>query len=247
MTAKGIPLLAAVLIGCGARSPATAGKEDEAALRGIVAEMLAAIAPGKWEVWDRHLDESMLYTDENGKTLTKADLHKEFTPLPPGFSGYLEIAHLQARVSGDTAIVVHEDLEHETVFGQKLEARYLTTNTFLRRGGRWRLVAAQVHAILADPPVGRSDARTLDACVGVYELSPTVRYAVTREGDRLFGQRSGRPRQELRPETDGVFFIAGAPRSRKIFPRGPGGEVVAMLDRRDGRDLVWKRLPAATP
>ena len=38
-----------------------------------------------------------------------------------------------------------------------------------------------------------------------------------------------------------MFFTAGAPRTRKIFMRDAAGKVVRILDRRDGRDVVWTR------
>jgi len=215
----------------------------DAELKGVVREMLDAVAPGHWEVWDRYTDDAVLYTSENGQTMTKAELHADFGPLPKGYTGSLQTERFEIRVHGDTAIVVHHDHERMNVLGHAIEARYIGTDTYVRKGGAWKMVATQVHAVLADPPVGAVDRRRFDEYVGTYELAPEVRTAVTREGDRLFAERSGRPKQELLPEAEGVFFVAGAPRSRKIFVRGPDGKVSALADRRDGRDLVWRRQP----
>jgi hypothetical protein len=137
--------------------------------------------------------------------------------------------------------VSHEDLEHETVFGQKLVSHYHATDTWLRKGGRWRLIASQVLVRLADPAPASIDARVLDDYVGRYEVSPSMTMQVTREGDKLFAERNGRPKQELTPETETVFFTPGAPRTRKIFARDGSGKVVRIIDRRDGRDIVWSR------
>jgi hypothetical protein len=38
-----------------------------------------------------------------------------------------------------------------------------------------------------------------------------------------------------------VLFVAGQPRSRKIFLRGPDGHVSGFVDRREGRDIPWTR------
>ncbi len=238
-------VLAAILLPFAAlaQSNSAAPTDDVARqLRKNTNEMLAAIAPGKWEVWDRLVDDSILYSNENGKTMTKADIKAEFQPLPAGYSGSIEIEDFQVRQYGDTAIVVHRDLEHETVFGQQLEARYLTTDTWIKRKDGWRVVATQVHSMLSDPPAIKLDPTIYDELAGRYELAPDQAFVVTRDGDKLFGQRTGRPRQELLPETRDVFFISGAPRSRKIFARDAQGHVTAMLDRRDGKDLVWKRV-----
>lgn len=42
-------------------------------------------------------------------------------------------------------------------------------------------------------------------------------------------------------ETDTVFLTPGAPRTRKLFVRDASGRVTRMIDRRDGRDIVWTR------
>jgi Domain of unknown function (DUF4440)/Domain of unknown function (DUF3471) len=223
-------------------APAGEVARTEADLRKMTGELLNAVASGDWAVWDRYLDESMVYTSEDGRTMTKAQLKDEIKPLPPGFSGTIEVESAEIHVYGDAAVVSHEDLERENVFDQKLVSHYHITDTWVRKAGRWRLVASQVLVRLQDPaPASLVGRRGWDDYVGRYDLSPSVSFVVTREGDRLYGQRTGRPQQELLPETDDVFFNAGAPRTRKIFVRDASGKVARILDRRDGRDLVWTR------
>lgn len=212
-----------------------------AELKRATQELLSAIAPGNWSVWEKYLDESILYTAEDGRTFTKAQLRGEMKPLPPGYSGSIEVESADVRQYGDTAVVSHEDIEREEVFGQKLVSRYHATDTWVRRAGKWRLVASQVLVRLQDPAPATIDPKVLDAYVGRYEISPSVSFTVTREGDRLFGERNGRPRQPLLPETETVFFTPGAPRTRKLFVRDADGRVTRMIDRRDGRDIVWTR------
>jgi hypothetical protein len=38
-----------------------------------------------------------------------------------------------------------------------------------------------------------------------------------------------------------VFFVAGQPRTRKIFQRDAAGKITGFVDRREGIDLVWKK------
>ena len=231
--------LALLLLPAAARA---AAGPTEAELRRMTGELLSAVASGDWAVWDRYLDDSMVYTSEDGRTMTKAQLKEEIKPLPPGFSGTIEVESVEIHVYGDAAVVSHEDLERENVFDQKLVSHYHITDTWIRKGGRWRLVASQVLVRLQDPaPAAIVDRRGWDDYVGRYDLSPSVSFVVTHEGDRLYAQRTGRPKQELLPETDTVFFTAGAPRTRKIFTRDAAGKVVRILDRRDGQDVVWTR------
>jgi len=79
--------------------------------------------------------------------------------------------------------------------------------------------------------------------VGRYSGGPDLAYTIKREGDHLIGQREGRPSAALKAEIRDVFFVSGQLRTRKIFERDSTGRVVGFVDRREGTDLVWKRLP----
>ena len=232
-------LLAAIAPSVPAQSTDTAGVEKE--LRRMTGELMDAVAPGNWEVWDRYLDDAVLITDENGLTMTKSELHDSFKPLPPGYSGSIEITRFRLQLHGETAIALHEDFEHEDILGHKIEARYRITDTYMRKKGRWQMIASQVFVVPTDPAMASVDPKIYDAYAGIYQLTPAVTYTVAREGNKLFGQRSGHDKQELLPEGDTIFFVAGAPRSRKVFVKDESGKASELRDRRDGRDLVWTR------
>lgn len=71
---------------------------------------------------------------------------------------------------------------------------------------------------------------------------PQVTYTITREGDKLFGQRTGRAKEELLPLCKDTLYRKGIWRGEKVFERDGQGKVVRMLDRRENNDLVWKRI-----
>lgn len=62
----------------------------------------------------------------------------------------------------------------------------------------------------------------------------------TAEG--LLAERADRPPATYLPEVRDVFFVAGRPRSRRIFLRDAAGRVVALADRREGEDVRWERV-----
>ena len=100
-----------------------------------------------------------------------------------------------------------------------------------------------MHAQLIDPPAIHLAAARLDEYVGLYRLTSEITYTIRRQGDELTGERSGRPSQVLSVEAADVMFVAGQPRSRKIFLRAPDGRVTGFVDRREGRDIPWVRIP----
>ena len=106
-----VPFLASGLADTAFGAPATAGaRKDgtEEALKRMTGELLAAVASGDWAVWNKYLDDSVLYTSEDGRTLTKAQLREELKPLPPGYSGSIEVERAEVRLYGARPIANYE-------------------------------------------------------------------------------------------------------------------------------------------
>jgi hypothetical protein len=205
-------------------------------------ELLNAVTAGDARVWDRYLDAKATYLAEDGTRKTKTDLLKEIRPLPKGISGLITVTAFEVRLHGDTAITPHNDLESENYFGHMLNAEYRTTDTWIRTPQGWKLAASQVHAQLIDPPALQFPSARLDEYAGVYRLNADITYSIRRDGNVLIGTRNGRPPQTLSIEATDVMFVAGQPRSRKIFLRGVDGRITGFVDRREGRDIPWSKV-----
>ena len=205
--------------------------------------LLDAYAPGDAKVWDAALAAYAVYVDENGEVMSRADFLKQLTPLPAGSSGTITISAYSASQAGDVVIVVHTDDEQELYHGQHLTAQYLTTETWQRQEGSWKLLMVHVYSVLKEPKSVSLTSSELDAYTGRYSAAPELTYTIRREGDHLVGERAGRPATPLKAEVRDVFFVSGQLRTRKIFDRDSTGRVVGFVDRREGSDLVWKRIP----
>jgi len=234
--------IAVALIGLTANK--IAAQEDVARiLKQQTQELFDAVTAGDARVWDRYLDANAIYLSEDGVRKTKADLLKEITPLPKGISGSIVVSAFEVKRHGDTAITTHDALESENYFGHALKAEYRSTDTWVRTPQGWKLVASQVHAQLIDPPAITLAPATLDEYAGTYRLNGEITYTIRRNGTGLIGERTGRSAQTLSAEASDVFFVAGQPRSRKIFLRSTDGRVTGFVDRREGRDISWTRVP----
>lgn len=211
-------------------------------LKRATQELLDAVASGDKAVWQRYLADGSIYADEEGKVWTKDELLKELNPLPKGYVGSIKIEDTKALVQDNVVVLSHRDREELELYGQKLVTYFHTTNTWARqKDGQWRIVSTQVMAIPSERKPAAVDPKSLDAYVGRYELAPAVAYTVTREGDRLFGQRSGRAKEELLPLCADMFYRRGVWRGEKVFARDAQGRVVTLLDRRENNDLVWRK------
>jgi CubicO group peptidase (beta-lactamase class C family) len=103
------------------------------------------------------------------------------------------------------------------------------------------------------PAVVTLDEATLEAHVGRYQLTPNVFITITRNGRRLFAQRTERPLLEITPESALVFFCDVVEfwelpaDTRIIFKRDEHNATVGITLRQRGRDVWLPRVDAHQP
>ena len=225
---------------CGV-AQAAAPTAAESELRKIAQEMLDAIAPGNVEVWRRYLHERVILVDENGTVRTKEEMLKEFSPLPAGLVGNLKVDTFKVETHGDVAVLAFEAQEHLDYHGQTLRSRYRINDTWLKTAQGWQLLAEQVAAVLKDPPSVQLTQQQLCEYNGTYAMTPEIVTTLKCTQDGFAAERTGRPSAQYLAEVPDVFFVAGQPRTRRIFVRDAQGKVVAFVDRREGEDIRWMR------
>jgi ketosteroid isomerase-like protein len=231
----------ALVFASGSRPAATEGAPEQ--LRRQTQELLDAISTGSAAVWDKYLDADARYIDENGSVMTKKQMVEQTKPLPEGVSGSIQAMDFDVAVHGIVAVVTYVDDEHENYHGHRLHCQYRTTDTWMKTAAGWRLIGGQVLALRTDPPAIALAATLRDEYSGRYALTPAITYEIRRQGDALEGRQTGRKPEELRAEAPDVLFAPGKPRYRKIFLRGPDGNVTGFAERREAWDIVWTKLP----
>jgi len=224
------------LISCRAKSRIT---QEELVRR--TQELVDAVATGNQTPWKKYFAEDCIYFDEKGKSMDKAALIADLTPLPKGSSGSITIGDAQSRIEGNVAILSYDLNEKETIYGQIMTARYHETDTWVRRNGDWQIVAAQVLRYYEDPAPGKVEPAKFSQYVGTYELAPAVQLTVTSDGKQLYRQRGDPPKEALIPEAADIFFRPGV-EGRILFRAGAGGKVEVLIDRRNNEDVVWKKV-----
>jgi serine-type D-Ala-D-Ala carboxypeptidase/endopeptidase len=79
------------------------------------------------------------------------------------------------------------------------------------------------------------DAKILESYVGEYELAPTFKIKITREGDRLFEQATGQPAFEVFAEKEGEFFLKVVD-AQITFLKDESGAISSLVLHQNGAD-----------
>jgi hypothetical protein len=247
-------LCASVLSACaseGAKAPSSLEQAEKLpAKEGIpvLTRILMNALPGDAKTWSRLLSEQTVVVTEEGRIQDKQKLLESFAPFQSGVSGSIDVGDLQISEHGDTAIAVFRSFEKEIFYGQPIQVNYLTTHTWCREGGLWRLVAAHTMVTPRDPSPIPADTKELESFSGVYQLTPERRYFVERRGDALYG---GYELEKLRPLIAvgrNVFTDYGAGvGDLRIFVDRPPGTVDRMIHREKSADVAWLRVGALKP
>jgi CubicO group peptidase (beta-lactamase class C family) len=79
------------------------------------------------------------------------------------------------------------------------------------------------------------DPKILDTYVGEYELAPTFKIKITREGARLFAQATAQPAFEIFAEKEGEFFLKVVD-AQITFSKDQSGAVSGLILHQNGMD-----------
>src|SRR5262245_46356146 len=222
---------------------ADTGPADTAWFQRTEQALMDAVATGDKTVWDRFLDERCIYTSEEGEVLTKQELLKQLTGLPPGLSGTIKVEELTLQEYPTFAVVRFVANEEESVFGQLLKTKYRVTDTFRRDSSDWKLIASHLSIVTANPPSQAVSKETWPRLAGDYKLMPDgwTFHVVLRDGN-LFGGRNANKLELLIPMASNVFVRQGA-LGELIFVSDKDGTATRIVDLRKFQPLVWTRVP----
>lgn len=212
-------------------------------LRATTQALLDAVAPGDRSVWEAQLDPDFIHMDEAGAVRTRTEFLNQLTPLPAGLVGRIQIDTWRLAIHGDVAVAVYELQEHLEYHGQLLRSRFRSMDTWHRTQGRWRLISEHTAAVLKDPPAITLSQKQLCEYAGTYSLTAQLQTTITCMADGLESTRTGQKPVIYRAEVKDVFFVPGQPRTRRIFLRDGSGQVQTFVDRREGEDIRWRKVP----
>jgi len=210
----------------------------------LTQQLFDALTAGDAGLWRRSMTDDAVVVDEFGRRQDKAEFVELIRPLPMGFSGSIAVRAPLVREYGTAVIVDCENYEEETVHGQRLVVRYVSTLTFVREGQELKLATLHSVTLPTQPPqLAVADLR-LDDYSGTYRWGPDRTHVMAVVDGRLaFTTRAGGTPTRLDPVGRDVFMDAGDERNLFIFRRGGDGRVQEVIERRKFNDLHMTREP----
>jgi ketosteroid isomerase-like protein len=144
-------LLSAIVllsICCGARAQTA---PDAPELTKLLRDFLAGASRNDLAAHERFWADDLVYTASAGRRIGKADILREVReegPPKPGDEATVFTAEdVRIQQYGDTAIVAFRLVGTTVKDGEKTANNYLNTGTFLKRDGKWQVVAWQATAM----------------------------------------------------------------------------------------------------
>jgi hypothetical protein len=190
----------------------------------------------------RLLDDHVTFINEGGESATKKDIVGSAGPLPKGIENHLVQTDFHVQLYGTVAVTSFTDVQTELAHGQTFHAKYRSTEVWLKEGADWRMISSQTIALADDPPSVVLSDKELGDYVGTYSGGPDFMFKIARNGSGLTGTLGSNPTVAMKAEVRDVLFTPGQPRLRRIFQRDAQGKITGFVSRREGHDLVFKRV-----
>jgi ketosteroid isomerase-like protein len=126
---------------------------DSAALTKLLQDFLAGASKNDIAMHDRFWADELVYTSALGRRKSKADIMRELreetkaTPKPEEGTTVYTAADIRIQQYSDTAVVAFRLVATTDKAGTKTVANYFNTGTFLKRNGKWQVIAWQATAL----------------------------------------------------------------------------------------------------
>ena len=131
---------------------------DSAELTKLLQDFLAGAGKNDIAMHDRFWADELVYTSALGRRKSKADIMSELkaestaTPKPEDGTAVYTAEEIRIQQYGDTAVVAFRLVATTDKAGTKTVANYFNTGTFLKRNGKWQVIAWQATALPKESP-----------------------------------------------------------------------------------------------
>jgi ketosteroid isomerase-like protein len=213
----------------------------ESEVKKAIHQRLDALKRGDVKAYISYYGDDCIITGDNGALVKPEDIAKEWAN--DHHSGIVykggEPMDIQVHAYGDMALASFRTELDQDWGGQKLFESSRFTDVFVRRGGRWLLVAhhetpipnARRVAVKVDPAI-------FDAYAGEYQITPNYIVKVKREDDKLLDQWPGDAGYTENVPVSETTFVARGEIGEVSYVKNEAGKVSHFIVRTGSGDLL---------
>lgn len=132
---------AALLLSSALLKNAVAAGDATAEITAIENGSVKADMAGDKAFYEKTLADDWTGGDSSGKWFTKADMIKMMTDTKNNKMNSEKLSEIKVRTYGNTAIATYKDTYDAMVMGEHRSRTVISTDTFVKQGGMWKLVA----------------------------------------------------------------------------------------------------------
>jgi len=198
-----------------------------------------------FNTWSSYVADDCIFSDDDGEVETKAQIIAHLRNMPAAYDHSENHRDFLVRVHGDTAVLNFRLTAHEQFTDTDIITEMRHTQTFIKRGGSWLLVAEQWGALPVNfrKPVP-TDPGSYKDYVGQYEWRPggPVDTVSLKDGKLLARLNEESSDHEYLPLGRETFFIKDDLGS-VTFLRDAQGHVTGYTYHRvDGQEIHVKKV-----
>jgi uncharacterized protein DUF4440 len=131
----------ALMLSGAALKNASAAGDAKAEITAIENATVKADMSGDKTFYEKTLAADWTGGDSSGKWFTKADMIKMMTDTKDNKMNSEKLSDIKVRTYGDTAIATYTDTYDAVIMGEHRTRTVISTDTFVKQGGMWKLVA----------------------------------------------------------------------------------------------------------
>jgi len=209
------------------------------------ARISEALQKRDFTTWSSYVANDCIFSNEDGEITTKAQIVESMRNLPAGYDRSANHRDFLVRVHGESAVLNFRLTAHERFTDADIITEMRHTQTFVKQGGRWLLVAEQWGALPINfRQPARTDGGSYKDYVGRYEWRPGGPVdSVSAKDGKLWTRLNGESQDhEYKPSGRETFFLENDLGS-VTFVRNAHGQVTGYTyQRADGQEIHVKKV-----
>jgi hypothetical protein len=185
------------------------------------------------------LDPEVIFFNETGDKATRADMAGATPPSAGSPIRPITTTDWDCKAYGDVAVTSFIDVLEQ---GSPSEMRFRSVETWMKRGGAWKMIGSETLTLQQDPLPVVLDGKDLEEYVGSYEAGANMKFTFARKAGEPVASLNDGAETAQKAQLRDIFFTPGHGATPKVFQRGADGKITGFIYLRGKNGIVFQRV-----